>query len=147
LIERFQLKLHHESREMQAYALTVARGGAKLTPTAAPPGVQHMGFSGAVGETMQGMGVRASIADFVGELQRIVMDRPILDRTGLTGAYDIDFSFTREDNNALGMTQLPDNAAPNLITALNQQLGLKLEGVKAPVDVLVIDSADAPSAN
>jgi uncharacterized protein (TIGR03435 family) len=147
LIERFQLKLHHESREMTAYALTVAKGGAKLTPTAAPAGEQHMGFSGAVGETMRGTGVRASISDFVGELQRIVLDRPIVDRTGLTGEYDIEFSFTREDNNALGMTQLPDNAAPNLITALDQQLGLKLEGVKAPVDVLVVDQAQQPSAN
>ena len=45
------------------------------------------------------------------------------------------------------MTQLPDNAAPNLITALNEQLGLKLEGVKAPVDVLVIDHAEPPSDN
>jgi uncharacterized protein (TIGR03435 family) len=147
LIDRFQLKLHHESREMAAYALTVAKGGAKLTPTAAPAGEQHMGFSGAVGETMRGIGVRASIPDFVGELQRIVLDRPIVDRTGLTGEYDIEFSFTREDNDALGMTQLPDNAAPNLITALNQQLGLKLEGVKAPVDVLMIDQAQQPSAN
>jgi uncharacterized protein (TIGR03435 family) len=147
LIERFQLKLHHESREMPAFALTVAKGGAKLTPTAAPAGEQHMGFSGAVGETMRGIGVRASIADFVGELQRIVLDRPIVDRTGLTGEYDIQFSFTREDNNALGMTQLPDNAAPNLITALDEQLGLKLAGVKTPVDVLVIDHAEPPSAN
>jgi uncharacterized protein (TIGR03435 family) len=75
------------------------------------------------------------------------MDRPIVDRTGLTGVYNIQFAFTREDPNSLGMTQLPDNAAPNLITALDEQLGLKLEGVKAPVDVLAIDHVEPPSAN
>jgi uncharacterized protein (TIGR03435 family) len=59
----------------------------------------------------------------------------------------MEIAFTREDTNSLGMTQIPDNAAPNLIDALQQQLGLKLEGVKAPVDVLVIDQAEPPSAN
>ena len=146
LLDRFQVKLHHESREMPAFVLTVAKGGPKLTPGDGDTKAHlSMGFSGGVGETMHGRGVNASIGDFIGELQRIVMDRPIVDRTGLTGVYNIQFEFTREDPNSLGMTQLPDNAAPNLITALDEQLGLKLEGVKAPVDVLVIDKAEKPS--
>jgi uncharacterized protein (TIGR03435 family) len=148
LIDRFQIKLHHEAREMPAFVLTVAKGGSKLTPGDGDTKAHlNMGFSGGVGETMRGRGVNASIGDFVGELQRIVMDRPIVDRTGLTGVYNIQFAFTREDPNSLGMTQLPDNAAPNLITALDEQLGLKLEGVKAPVDVLAIDHVEPPSAN
>lgn len=148
LIDRFQIKLHHEAREMPAFVLTVAKGGPKLTPGDGDTKAHlNMGFSGGVGETMRGRGVNASIGDFVGELQRIVMDRPIVDRTGLTGVYNIQFAFTREDPNSLGMTQLPDNAAPSLITALDEQLGLKLEGVKAPVDVLAIDHVEPPSAN
>jgi len=148
LIDRFLIKLHHEAREMPAFVLTVAKGGSKLTPGDGDTKAHmSMGFSGGVGETMRGRGENASIGDFIGELQRIVMDRPIVDRTGLTGAYNIQCEFTREDPNSLGMTQLPDNAAPNLITALDEQLGLKLKGVKAPVDVLVIDRAEKPSAN
>lgn len=148
LIERFQIKMHHETREMNAFALEVAKGGAKLTPGDGNVAAHMaMGFSGAVGETMRGRGVNASIGDFIGELQRIVLDRPIVDRTGLTGVYDIQFAFTREDPNALGMTELPDTAAPNLLNALEQQLGLRLVGMKLPVDVLVIDSAQPPEAN
>jgi uncharacterized protein (TIGR03435 family) len=148
LVERFQIQSHHETREMSAYALIVAKGGPRLAKgDDDPEHLQRMGFSGGVGQTMYGNGVNASIADFIGELQRIVLDRPVVDRTGLTGKFNIQIEFTREDALSLGMTQLPDNAAPNLLDALQQQLGMKLEVVKAPVDVLVIDHAEQPSAN
>ncbi len=148
LIERFQLQIHHEKLEMPAFALVIARGGPKLTPGDGNVKVhQSMGLSGAPGQTMYGRGVNASIGDFIGELQRIVMNRPIVDETGLTGVYNIQIAFTREEPDALGMTELPDTAAPNLLEALQQQLGLKLEGKKTPVDVIVIDHAEAPEAN
>jgi uncharacterized protein (TIGR03435 family) len=147
LTDRFHLQLHHDTAEMSAYALTIAKGGPKLTKSDGGS-YQRMGFSGAVGQTMNGMGVNATIADFAGELQRIVLDRPIVDRTGLTGTFSIEFAFTREDPQTLGMgPPLPDNAAPTLFTAIQQQLGLKLEPTKAPVDILVIDHAEKPSAN
>jgi len=148
LIDRFQLQLHHEKREMPAFALVIAKGGPKLTPGDGNVKVnQGMGFIGAPGQTMHGYGVNASIADFIGELQRIVMDRPIVDETGLKGIYNIQIAFTREEPNALGTTELPDTAAPNLLDALQQQLGLKLKGEKAPVDVIVIDHAEPPGEN
>jgi uncharacterized protein (TIGR03435 family) len=148
LIDRFGLKLHHETREMPAFALVIAKGGPKLTPGDGNVKVhQGMGFVGPPGQTMHGFGVNASIKDFVGELQRIVMDRPIVDETGLTGVYNIQIAFTREESDALGMTQLPDSAPPNLLDALPQQLGLKLKGTNAPVDVIVIEHADPPGAN
>jgi uncharacterized protein (TIGR03435 family) len=148
LVDRFQLRLHHEKREMSAFALAIAKGGPKLTPgDGNVKARQVMGFVGGVGETMHGDGVNVSIGDFIGELQRIVMDRPIVDETGLTGVYNIQIAFTREEPDALGMTQLPDTAAPNLFEALQQQLGLKLEGTKAPVDVIVIDQAETPGEN
>jgi uncharacterized protein (TIGR03435 family) len=96
---------------------------------------------------MYGFGKNASIADFIGELQRIVLNKPVIDRTGLTGRYDINIEFTREDPNATGSTELPDSAPPNLFTALTEQLGLKMEAGKGPVPVLVIDRASKPSAN
>ena len=147
LTGRFHLQLHHDTAEMPAYALTIAKGGSKLTPGEGGPR-QGMGFSGGVGQTMNGWGMNASIADFAGELQRIVLDRPIVDRTGLTGTFTIQIAFTREDPQSLGMgPPLPDNAAPTLFTAIQQQLGLKLEPTKAPVDILVIDHAEKPTAN
>lgn len=148
LIDRFHIQMHHEKQEMTAFALTVEKGGPKLTPGDGNLAAhQSMGFSGNVGQTMFGHGTNASIADFIGELQRIVLDRPIVDQTGLTGVYDIQFQFTREEPNALGMTQIPETAAPNLYEALQQQLGLKLVGTKTPVDVIVIDHAEPPGDN
>jgi uncharacterized protein (TIGR03435 family) len=146
LADRFQLQFHHEIREMPAYAVTIARGGPKLTKSGADSDSEPwMNFNGNVGQTMRGAGTGVTLKQFFGEVQRLVLDRPVVDRTGLTGRYDIQLLFTRETEDSLGMMQLPDNAAPNLITALDQQLGLKLEGVKAPVDVLVIDKAEPPS--
>ena len=148
LIERFRLQFHHEKRVMPAFALVIAKGGPRLKPgDGNVKAHQHMGFGGAPGQTMYGYGVNASIGDFIGEMQRILMDRPIIDGTGLTGVYDIQIKFTREDPGALGTTDLPDTAAPNLLEALPQQLGLKLERTKAPVDVIVIDHAEPPEAN
>jgi len=148
LADRFHLQFHHEIREMSAYALTIAKGGPKLTKSDPEKDSEpSLGFSGGVGQTMRGYGRDVTLRQYLGEVQRLVLDRPLVDRTGITGTYDIQIEFTREDAGSLGLMQLPDNAAPNLFTALDQQLGLKLEGVKAPVDVLVIDHAEPPSAN
>lgn len=148
LIERFRIQLHHEKQVMPAFVLVVARGGSKLKPGDGNVRLhESMGFVGAPGQTMYGNGVNASIGDFIGELQRIVMNRPIVDKTGLTGVYDIHFEFTLEEPDALGMTQLPDSAAPDLLEALPQQLGLKLVGAKTAVDVIVIDHAEPPESN
>lgn len=147
LADRFQLTTHTETHFMPAYVLTVAKDGPKLRSGDGNPDIQRMGFSGATGQPMYGIGKNASMADFIGELQRIVLNKPVIDRTGLTGRYDINIEFTREDPSATGMTDLPDTAPPNLFTALTQQLGLKLEAARGPVPVLVIDSARKPSAN
>jgi uncharacterized protein (TIGR03435 family) len=149
LIERFQLKLHHEKLEMPAFALMIAKGGAKLTPGDGDVKAhQNMAFSGGgFGQPMIAHGINASIADFIGEMQRVLMDRPIVDETGLTGVYNILMKFTREDPDSLGTTELPDTALPNLLEALPQQLGLKLERTKTPVDVIVIDHAELPGEN
>jgi uncharacterized protein (TIGR03435 family) len=147
LADRFQLQFHHETREMPAYALVVAKGGSKLVKDDDDTMPEATGFGGSPGHTMNGFGRNVTISQFFGELQRLATDLPIVDRTGLTGTFKIQLSFTREDLQSVGMTVLPDNAAPNIFDALQQQLGLKLEKVKAQVDVLVIDHAEPPSAN
>lgn len=148
LIDRFHLKLHHEKQEMRAFALVIARGGPKLTPgDGNVKAHQTMSLSGAPGHTMWVYSENASIDDFIGELQRVVVDRPIVDETGLTGVYNMRFSFTREEADALGMTELPDTVPPNLLNALPQEIGLSLKGTKASVDIVVIDHAEMPEAN
>jgi len=148
LLERFGLTFHHESREMSAYVLTAPRGAAKLTRSDPKKDMEkELIFSRTTGKTMHGLGRDVSLHDFMGEIQRLSLNRPVADRTGITGNFDMDIDFTWEDPNSLGMTELPDDAAPNLLTAINQQLGLKLEVAKAPVDVLVIDRVEKPSAN
>ena len=146
LADRFQLKFHHETRELPAYVLTIAKGGAKLQRSEAGRPVS-LGFGGSPGHTMRATGSNATLEQFLGQLQRLALDRPIVDRTGLTGAWNIQLSFTRETPESVGRTELPDNAAPNLFNALQQQLGLKLEPAKTQVDVLVIDRAEKPSQN
>jgi uncharacterized protein (TIGR03435 family) len=148
LVERFHLQFHRDSRELPAYALVTIKGGQKLVKGDVDPDIERMGFSGAVGQTMYGRGTNATMADFIGELQRIVLDRPVVDQTGLTGTFNITLTFTREDPQALGMgSPLPDNAAPTIFTAIQEQLTLKLVPTKAPVEVFVIDHAEKPSAN
>jgi uncharacterized protein (TIGR03435 family) len=148
LIERFQIQMHREKHEMPAFALVIARGGIKLTPGDGNVSAhQRMMLGGAPGQTMFVIGENASIDDFVGELGRVVVDRPIVDQTGLTGVYNIRFKFSREEAGALGMTELPDAAPPNLLNVLPLGLGLSLKGTKASVDVVVIDHAEMPGAN
>jgi uncharacterized protein (TIGR03435 family) len=147
LVERFKIKMHHEMREMPVYALVIAKDGPKLTKGDGDPAhPQSMGFSGAYGQTMEGGGANATLADLAGELQRLTLDRPVLDRTGLTGTFNIHLIFTRENPDAMGLSpDLPDDAAPSIFVAIQQQLGLKLEPTKGPVDVLVVDHAEKPS--
>lgn len=147
LIERFHIQMHHETRELSVYALVIAKDGSKLIKGDGDPAhPQRMGFSGAYGQTMSGGGTNATLADLAGELQRLTLDRPVVDRTGLTGTFSIQLTFTRENPDAMGLSpDLPDNAAPSIFVALQQQLGLKLDPEKAPVDVLVVDHAEKPS--
>jgi uncharacterized protein (TIGR03435 family) len=133
LVERFQLKLHTESRTLPAYDLVVAKGGTKLQLS------QSNGKSFGVGRTHfdgQGLGM-TSIAE---ELSKIA-GRVVVDKTGLPGRYDFKLLWTADDAPAT------DSDPPTLFTAIQEQLGLKLESAKEPVPVLVIDHVDQPSPN
>jgi len=147
--DRFKLSFHHDKKELLVYAIVVAKGGAKLTKSTGDP-------NGLPGLFFQGLGVlparNATIADFAGVMQAVVLDRPVLDQTGLSGRYDFLLKWTPDQwqFSSLGGKLPPPSdeaAAPDLFTAVQQQLGLKLESVKAPVEVLVIDHVEKPTAN
>jgi uncharacterized protein (TIGR03435 family) len=133
LADRFQLKLHEETRTLPAYDLVVARGGPKVQPS------QSHGKSIGVGRTHfngQGLGM-TSIAE---ELSKIT-GRVVVDKTGLTGRYDFNLLWTTDDAFAT------DSDPPTLFTAIQEQLGLKLEPAKEPVPVLIVDHVDQPTPN
>jgi uncharacterized protein (TIGR03435 family) len=140
LSDRFGLALHRETRELPVYAISVAKGGAKLTSAADPDG--NSGESGMQHGTELTMRfTNSSIADLALNLQ-LVVDRPIVDRTGLSGKYDFKLRYTVDETRSTD-----PNAPPGLFTAIQEQLGLKLDGVRAPTQVVVIDAVDRPSAN
>ncbi len=141
LAERFGLQLHHEQREMPVFALTVAKGGPKMIANTSDPN----GWFDQQNGTANGRHVEAlkntSMADLALILQFHV-DRPVVDQTGLKGRYDLKLQWTVDE----AQTTAPD-APPGLFTAIQDQAGLKLERVKAPADVLVIDAVERPGAN
>jgi uncharacterized protein (TIGR03435 family) len=83
------------------------------------------------------------MADFATFLQRYVTDRPVVDRTGVVGKYDLNLRWTPDDP----QPSLSRSQWPGLYTAIDEQLGLKLKATKAPVKVLVIEHLDMPSEN
>jgi uncharacterized protein (TIGR03435 family) len=153
LVDRFQLKFHTEKKELSAYAITVAKSGSKLNKSQSDPsGLPGLFFGrGAPGMTFN---VRnATIAEVASVLQGSILDKPVVDQTGLTEKYDFLLKFTPDPGQgaAFGGPQQPaaDNldAPPDIITAFQQQLGLKLENTKTPVSVMVIDRVTKPSEN
>jgi uncharacterized protein (TIGR03435 family) len=152
LTTRFNLTFHHDKRELSAYVLTIGKNGQKLTPTQLKGPLPGMGMRpGPSGLTLI-MG-NARLADFTGFLQMIVLDRPVVDRTGIEGRFDYSVTFTPDDSEFNGHPpKVPTQTettepSPNLFVAIQEQLGLKLDAEKTPVDVIAIDHVEKPSAN
>jgi uncharacterized protein (TIGR03435 family) len=133
LEERFKLAIHRETRIEAIYQLIVANAGPRLKESAGADANGRQGFFGRPGywvATNQGIG------PLLGTLSR-QLGRPVKDRTGLAGKYD--FTLTYASELAQG-----DGSAPSLFTALEEQLGLKLQSARGLVDVLVVDNAERP---
>lgn len=148
LEDRFQLRFHRETRELPIYAIAVANGGLRLTPRKSDAnGLPSLGFRG----TGSLVARNASIGDLAWELQSMVLDRPVIDQTGVSGRFDFTLSWTPDEFQLNGRTaERPDasaDAPPNLFTAVQQQLGLKIEAKRGPAEVLVIDHVAMPSEN
>jgi uncharacterized protein (TIGR03435 family) len=146
LVDRFQLKFHWETREMLAYVLTVEKGGAKLDGNKDPGGSPS--FLGRPDRGMKGQNL--TMTNFAQLLQSGIMDRPVVDHTGLAGKYDFTLRWVPDQTEFGGrFPVLPENtdAPPGIFTAVQEQLGLKLSAAKTEVQVMVIDRVEQPSPN
>lgn len=150
LTDRFQLKFHRDSKEMSAYVLTVGKGGAKLQKSEGDPNGLPALFFRQLGNLM----VRnAVMTDFTGLMQGAVLDRPVVDQTNLQGKWDFELKWTPDETQFSGMgikVPPPSDAAdapPPLFTAIQEQLGLKLEAAKTSVPTIVIDHLEKASEN
>jgi uncharacterized protein (TIGR03435 family) len=139
LADRFQLKVHRVTQERPVYALVVAKNGPKLK-TSAPSEESSVTAGGA--KTAQ-----ITMANVTTERLAIQLsgglDRPVVDKTGLTGHYDVKLNWIPE----FAGPPPPGSDGVNLFTAVQEQLGLKLEPQKASIETLVIDHVEKPSAN
>jgi len=142
LVDRFQLKAHSETRQLPVFALVLAKGGAKFAP------------SGLSGTTISTTPTRIHVQgsdDTIGLLTRElaqVLGRVVINQTGLSSRYDLTLRWTPADGPAPMLNGAPDpNAPPDIFTAIQEQLGLKLDSTKGPVPVLIIDHIEKPSEN
>jgi uncharacterized protein (TIGR03435 family) len=163
LEERFQLKLRRETRELPTFALIVAKGGPKIKQSEDQSPPQENGDTKALvtvfrpgepiprGAMRKGIGEIEAHAIGLAELAQTLsaqLKRNVMDNTGLTGLYDIKLKWAPE----IGQVRTPfgqpaESSGPSIFTAVQEQLGLKLESIKGPTEVLVIDSVQKPSEN
>jgi uncharacterized protein (TIGR03435 family) len=171
LEQRFALAAHREVREQRAYLLSRSRGGLKLeaaegtcvprepghAPPATPPGQPPPNYCGSMHrgrELLEGIGVPLAdpegftLSTLAGQLSSI-LGRAVIDKTGLTGIFNFQIRWTPEDDSAQSGSPAAtsDTAAPSLFTAIQEQLGLRLESGRGPVELLIIDRVEKPSAN
>ena len=158
LIDRLKLTIHHETKELPVYSLVIAKNGPKLQETkldpATPgvpvgrggPSVTSQGGNGPVTLTV----LHCASTDLASVFVPYV-GRTVVDKTGLKAVYDFTLQFTPDDATTAPITGTgalaPNPTAPSIFTALQEQLGLKLESGKGPVDVIVIDHVERPSGN
>ena len=145
LTDRFQLSIRRESSEQSVYLLTVAKGGHKLQETD-----EHGGLNRNFGTIT----ARGSAISVLANVLSSMLSRPVLDHTGLTGSYKFKLEFFEDqtkpkvkDDPTVSTETPPDAAGPSIFSAIQQQLGLKLEAGKGPVETLVIERLEKPSAN
>ena len=151
LAERFKLVLHHQSSELSIYELVTAKSGSKLMPSVAQASSSNEDSSSKPRSWIRfaGTGVLegndADLATLVTALsmQPEIGGRLVMDKTGLTDKYDFTLKWTPD----MGAGPPGADAGPSLFTALQDELGLRLQPTKAPVDVIVIDHVELPSAN
>jgi len=167
LEDRFKLQIHRETKELPVYALTTAKSGLKMPAASegdctnlgtlpSPDGKAEHPLTGPCGDLMVGAyqpgmflrGRQVPVAEFTRVLSGI-LGRPVIDKTGLAGKFDLNLDFSYDDL-TVGIpkpAQSADNINPSILVAMQQQLGLKLESTRGPVEILVIDHAERPSGN
>jgi uncharacterized protein (TIGR03435 family) len=151
LADRFQLKFHNDTKELPAYVLSAVKTGQKMTKSESQDTLPALFFTNLSPVTLT---VRNATMDDVCQLfQSAVMDRPVVDQTAIAGKWNFLLKWTADESQFSGMGVKPPpptdaaDAPPPLFTAIQEQIGLKMDAGKAQVPVLVIEKAEKPSAN
>jgi uncharacterized protein (TIGR03435 family) len=148
LADRFQLRSHRETRDVPVYRLVLARGDKRLGPKLTPSTTNCEG--GSTERRCRMIATRRSVAGGAQSMAALapvleaMTGRFVVDATGLTGIYDIDLQWTPDTETQAGIAAAPDTG-PSIFTAIQEQLGLKLESARQSMDVLVIDSVSRPT--
>jgi uncharacterized protein (TIGR03435 family) len=142
LRDRFKLRFHIEPRPAPVYVLSVAKNGHKLKPADPSKCSNPSGSCGFNGSPTQIDGNSVSTAQLATRLSRSI-GVMVIDQTGVNGLFDMVVNWTVDDQ----FTGRGASASPTIFGAIQDQLGLRLESTRAPVDVLVVDSADKPAAD
>jgi len=156
LADRFQLKYRKETRELPVYELVIAKNGSKLQETRpdGPPVSGPRGESLGRGAMVVGRGQLAGSGMTMAQLSTMLantLGRTVIDKTGLVGTYDVKLSWTPELGQAAGLGAAPpapvdpDVTTSSIFTAIQEQLGLKIDSAKGPVEVYVIDRVEKPT--
>ena len=145
LADRFQLVSHWDKKEMGVYAITVAKTGPKMTKSLGDPNglPNQSGGHDANGRVDRYSNV--TMKEFA-LILNFFLDKPVVDQTGLGGRFDFVLKWTPNDANVANVAD-PATASPGIFTAVQEELGLRLEAVRAPADVLAIDRVERPSEN
>lgn len=157
LTERFQVKVHTEVKTLAVYALVVGKNGAKVKES--PPAAKVAATDEAKKDITRG-GWRSSDTELTANAVHLAaltdflsgrLNRTVIDKTGFVGEYDLHLTWAREEAEIggveAGQKNTSESTAPSIFTALQEQLGLKLESTKGPVTTLVVDHAEPPSSN
>jgi uncharacterized protein (TIGR03435 family) len=139
LADRFALKVHEETRQLPIYALVVAKGGPRFQPSKINGTTINNGHA-----QITVTGSDHTVALLAEQLSR-TLGRVVVDKTGLDGRYELSLKWTPDDAPASAGTAA--DAGPSIFTAIQEQLGLKLESQRGPVPILVIDHLDLPTQN
>lgn len=149
LTERFGLAFHRETKVLPAYELVIDKGGPRFQPSKIEPGQRGANGLGAGALHTNNHGGNAdmtSTAVPISSLANVLsgqMQRIVVDHTGLTGRYDLSLNWSRDDDG----NAAADQKSPSILTAVQEQLGLRLRSARLPVQVFVVDHVELPSAN
>jgi uncharacterized protein (TIGR03435 family) len=153
LADRFQLRFHIEKKELPVYAMVVLKTGPKITVSAADPrAFPGIGFAQGPG-VISLVGRNTGLDGVANGLQSNILDKPVVNQTGLAGRYDFTLRFTPDPTQLANFGQIaPANAAdpdppPDIFSAFEQQLGLKLQSTRTLIDVMVLEKIERPSPN
>jgi uncharacterized protein (TIGR03435 family) len=155
LAERFSLHFRREKKEFSIYELSIAKNGLKVIESHSlpdePPNVTSTLYPAASGGIDHALlpARNVTMKQFASVLQRAILDKPVVDNTGLSGRYDFDLEWTPDESQFGGQLPpgAPDTGKPGIFSAMNEQLGLRIEATKGLIEALVVEHVERPSAN